>query len=136
MARIAMMFLALGLIGTAAQAQALRKDGRTSASPSYRTLTGKITDVKASDQMVTVEIPGGGASKSSARGQSWVLSVGKQTLLLRAGRNGQFTTIELGDLHKGETVQGVVELEADPSDKSHTGWWLVVYPAGTKPTPR
>ena len=110
------------------------------ASSAYRTLTGKVGEIKASDQSLTIEVGSAAEAKpkakSKAPSQTWLLGVGKQTLLLRAGRNNQFATIELGDVKAGETVQAVVTLQADLSDRSHTAWWLVVYPAGVTPPTR
>lgn len=108
---------------------------------SYRTLTGKVSDIKPADQTLTIEVnPTPGETKPKAKGKaaspSWLLSVGRQTLLLRAGRNNQFTTIELADVKAGDTVQAVATLPADPADRSHTAWWLVVYPTGTTPPAR
>ncbi|MBX6314635.1 MAG: hypothetical protein IRY99_17230 [Isosphaeraceae bacterium] len=126
----------VGLIAATVMGQAAKKGGRT--GPSYRTLTGKVTEVKPVEMMVTVEI-GGPAGKTAAKkagGQSWVLSIGRQTLLLRAGRNGQLTMAEFGELKTGETVQAVADLQADPEDRSHTAWWLVIYPTGTTPPER
>lgn len=130
--------------GPAAHAQAPK--GRDlgaiveSAPPaSYRTLTGKVGDIKPADRTLTIEVnpaPGEGKPKAKASGQSWLLSVGRQTLLLRAGRNDQYTTIGLADLKAGDTVQAVATLRADPADRSHIAWWLVVYPTGTTPPAR
>jgi hypothetical protein len=91
--------------------------------------------------MITLDIAPEAAAKPRAKGkeasgQSWLLSLGRQTLLLRAGKNNQFATIEFAELKKGDSVQAVVSLQADPTDRSHTAWWLVVYPAGTTPPSR
>lgn len=130
--------------GPAAHAQAPK--GRDlgaiveSAPPvSYRTLTGKVGDIKPADRTLTIEVnpaPGEAKPKAKASGQSWLLSVGRQTLLLRAGRNDQYTTIGLAELKAGDTVQAVATLRADPADRSHIAWWLVVYPTGTTPPAR
>lgn len=130
--------------GPAAHAQAPK--GRDlgaiveSAPPaSYRTLTGKVGDIKPADRTLTIEVnpaPGEAKPKAKASVQSWLLSVGRQTLLLRAGRNDQYTTIGLADLKVGDTVQAVATLRADPADRSHIAWWLVVYPTGTTPPTR
>lgn len=118
----------LVLNAAGAEAQTGKKGGgRSSAAASYRTLTGKITDVKANEQLVTIEAGAEGAKRT----QTWVVNAGRQTLLLRAGKNNQFAEIVVGDLKKGDVVQSVVSLQADPADQSHTGWWLVVYPPGT-----
>lgn len=117
-----------------APTQTARKTGGKGTAATYRTLTGKIVDLKPSDQLLTINLEPGKTAKAKA--QTWVLSVGNQTLLLRAGRNGQFASIEFGDLKKGETIQAVAALEADPSDKSHYTWWLVHYGAGTVPPSR
>jgi hypothetical protein len=118
--------------GLAAEAQTGKKGGgRTAASATYRTLTGKVTDVKAGEQSVTVD-----AAEGAKGSQAWVLSVGRQTLLLRAGRNNQYAAAELGELKKGDTVQAVANLVADPADRTHATWWLVVYPEGVKPPTR
>jgi hypothetical protein len=127
--------LVLGLACATAGAQVAKKGGRTAASPTYRTLMGKVMDVKAADQMLTVNVAST-TGKAAKGGQEWVLSVGKQTLLMRAGKNGQYSMVEFGDVQKGETVQAVVELQADPTDKSHATWWLVAYPTGTMPPER
>jgi hypothetical protein len=131
------------------QAQEAKKAGRAGAS--YRTLTGKVSDLNAGDQMVTLDIASEAAAKPKAKGkdkdkdkgkdkeaggQSWVLSLGRQTLLLRAGKNNQYAAIEFGELQKGDSVQAVVSLQAESSDRSHTAWWLIVYPAGTTPPSR
>lgn len=130
--------------GPAAHAQA-PKGGDLGAivesapTASYRTLTGKVGDIKPADRTLTIEVnpaPGEAKPKAKASGQSWLLSVGRQTLLLRAGRNDQYTTIGLADLKAGDTVQAVATLRADPADRSHIAWWLVVYPTGTTPPAR
>lgn len=111
-----------------AEAQTGKKGGgRSTAAASYRMLTGKITEIKANDHLVTIEAGAEGAKRT----QTWVVSAGRQTLLLRAGKNNQFATIALEDLKKGDSIQTVVSLQTDPADQSHTGWWLVVYPPGT-----
>jgi hypothetical protein len=107
------------------------------ATAIYRTLNGTVSEVVAADKMVKVELAAASPAKDkSSSGQAWTLSVGHQTLLLRAGKNGQLAPIDFGDLKPGETIQAVATLQADPSDHSHTAWWLVVYPAGTTPTDR
>ena len=122
-------------VGVSAQSQTAKKSGGgKGAAASYRTLTGKIMDLKAGEQLVTINVEAGKTSK--AKGQTWILSVGNQTLLLQAGRNGQYSAMEFGDLKKGETIQAVAALEADPSDKSHNTWWLVHYGVGTTPPAR
>ena len=64
------------------------------------------------------------------------MSLGNQTLLLRAGKNNQFATIELADLKEGDTVQAVVTLQANPTEHTHLAWWLILYPTGTTPPAR
>lgn len=128
----AALALSIVVAGRVAEAQTGKKGGRTAASASYRTLTGKVTEVKAGEQSVTVDASAEGAKGS----QTWLLSVGRQTLLLRAGRNNQYAATELGELKKGDTVQAVVNLVADPTDRTHASWWLVVYPAGVTPLAR
>jgi hypothetical protein len=122
-------------------AQEAKKGAQAPATATHRTLTGTVSDLGAGDKTVTIEIVSEAAAKAKAKAKSsagpkWILSVGNQTLLLRAGKNGQFSTIEFGDLQKGDTAQAVVSLQADASDRSHTAWWLVVYPAGTTPPGR
>jgi hypothetical protein len=131
---IAVVAIGAGVF-TAGHAQEVKKAPRATAT--YRTLTGTVSEIGAGDKMVTVEIaPEAAAKAKSSGGQAWILSAGNQTLLLRAGKNGQYASIDFGDLKKGETVQSVVTLQADPTDHSHTAWWLVVYPAGTTPPGR
>ncbi len=108
------------------------KAARATPADSHRTLTGTVETVQAAQQTLSVKLPEATARPAS----TWVVGVGKQTLLLRAGRNGQFSAIEFADLARGETVQAVVNLEADPGDRSHRAWWLVAYPAGTRPAER
>jgi hypothetical protein len=114
-------------------AQATKKGSARPAGPSYRTLTAKVAESKKADAMLTLSVTD---QEAKAKQASWVVSVGKQTLLLRAGRNGQYATIDFDDLKKGDTVQAVVALEADPGDKAHTAWWLVQYPPGMTPPAR
>ena len=104
------------------------------SSGGFRTLTGTIGEIQAGGKTLTVELPEAGA-KGARAAQTWTLATGKQTLMLRAGKNGQYSTIEFDGLAKGETVQAVAELEAD-ADKSHRAWWLIAYPAGTTPPAR
>jgi hypothetical protein len=125
--------------GQFVHAQESKKGGRAGAS--YRTLTGKVSDLDPGDKMVTIEAASEAVAKPKTKakeggGQSWLLSVGRQTLLLRAGKNNQFATLEFADLQKGDSVQAVASLQADSSDRSHTAWWLIVYPAGTTPPSR
>ena len=142
MRRAFIWFAVLALAATvhpAVRAQEVKKAGRAGAS--YRTLTGKVTELDAGEKLVTIEAASeaGATPKAKAKeggGQTWLLSLGRQTLMLRAGKNNQFATIEPGDLQKGDTVQAVASLQAGSSDRSHTAWWLVVYPAGTSPPSR
>jgi len=128
--------------GSVVHAQDAKKAVRSGAS--YRTLTGKVIDLNAGDQMVTLDVALEAEAKPKPKkakakegsGQSWVLSVGRQTLLLRAGKNNQLATIEFGELQKGDNVQAVASLQAESSDRSHTAWWLIVYPTGTTPPSR
>jgi hypothetical protein len=119
-------------------AKAARRE-KAAATP-YRTLTGKVGEIKAADQTFTIDLGASAEAKPKAKGkaagQTWLVSLGNQTLLLRSGKNNQFSTIELADLKAGDTVQAVVTLQADPTDRSHTAWWLVLYPAGTMPPAR
>ena len=125
--RCVVVVAVLMLSTMAAEGQTGKKGGGRSAAATYRTLTGKVTDVKADEQLVTIEAGTDGAKRS----QTWVVSAGRQTLLLRAGKNNQYGAIALGDLKKGDAVQAVVSLQANPSDQSHAAWWLVLYPPGT-----
>ena len=109
-----------------------KTEGKTPAG--FRTLTGTIADIQAGGQLLTLQLPEAG-TKGARAAQNWTLGLGKQTLVLRAGKNGQFSTIEMDALTKGETVQVVAELEAD-AEKTHRAWWLIAYPAGTTPAPR
>jgi hypothetical protein len=142
---IALLGIATAGAGLALHAQETKKGGRSGAS--YRTLTGKVTEIAAADKLVTVELAGEAAPRSKAKekekekdkeagGQSWLLSLGRQTLLLRAGKNNQFSALEFADIQKGDSIQAVASLAAEPADRSHTAWWLVVYPAGTTPANR
>ena len=129
---VSALVLSVAAAAIVAEAQTGKKGGgRTAASATYRTLTGKVTDVKAGEQSVTVE-----AGEGAKRAQTWLLGIGRQTLLLRAGRNNQYSALDLSELKKGDTVQAVVNLVADPTDRSHASWWLVVYPAGVTPPAR
>ena len=124
-------------VGMSALSQTPKKpSGGKKTSPTYRTLTGKVEDLKAGERMLTIGVEASRSGPGVARAQSWILAVGNQTLLLRAGKNGQYSTIEFADLKNGEMVQAVAALEADPTDKSHNAWWLVHYPTGTKPPAR
>ena len=129
------VLIVLGLAGAQAPAQVAKKDAPAGPSGGYRTLTGKISEMDPGGRSVTVHI-GNGGGKAAAKGQSWILQLGRQTLILRAGRNGQYSMIEPAELKKGDTVQSVVDLGADPADHSHRAWWVVVYPPGTSPPSR
>jgi hypothetical protein len=133
--RAATAFVLIGLLVTSANSQN-RPGGRAATSPSYRTLTGKVAEIKSRDGMLTVDVGAATGKAAKKAGQAWVLSVGRQTLLMRAGRNGQFSPTELTDVKTRDMVQAVASLEADPTDRSHVTWWLVVYPEGTTPPTR
>lgn len=114
-------------------AQSSKKGSAKPSGPSYRTLTAKVAEARKADATLTLSVADADAKAKQA---SWVVSVGRQTLLLRAGRNGQYATIEFDELKKGDTVQAIVALEADPADRSHAAWWLVQYPPGMTPPAR
>ena len=97
----------------------------------FRTLTGTIGEITPGAKTLSLVLPEAGA-KGARASQTWSLATGKQTLLMRAGKNGQYTTIEFDALAKGETVQAVAELETD-AEKMHRTWWLIAYPTGTTP---
>ncbi|WP_435017309.1 hypothetical protein TA3x_004915 [Tundrisphaera sp. TA3] len=100
-------------------------------SGGFRTLTGTIGEITPGAKTLSLVLPEAGA-KGARAAQTWGLATGKQTLLMKAGKNGQFTTIDFDGLAKGETIQAVAELETD-AGKMHRTWWLIVYPAGTTP---
>ncbi len=107
--------------GQAESGRAARKGADTHL---HRNLTGKLGAVKDGGQVVTLEVPEGAV-------KSWPLAVGKQTLIMTANKNGQFSRMEPGDLKKGETAQAMVAVTAD--GETHKTWWLIVFPAGTTP---
>lgn len=109
-----------------ASGQAPKTSAKAAGAASHRTLTGKLGAVKEGGQSLTMDVAEGAA-------KSWTLGVGKQTLLLTANKNGQYSRIEAGDLKKGDTAQAVVDLAADGAGGSHKAWWLIVYPNGTTP---
>jgi hypothetical protein len=129
--RLTLAFVIISALGLTATPRADAQAARKGTSPGlHRTLTGTITAIEAGDSLVTVGLDGETTTKA---GQNWDLKIARQTLMLRAGRNNQFVTIDLADLKKGDKVQAVVALQANPSDKAHAAWWLVVYPTGTTP---
>jgi hypothetical protein len=111
-----------------------KSEAKAEVPAGYRTLTGTIAEINAGDQKLKVELPEAGA-KGARAAQGWMLGLGKQTLLLRAGKNGQFSMINFDELAKGQTIQAAVDLEGD-ADKSHRAWWMITYPAGTTPPGR
>ncbi len=121
----------LCLMASTATAQTPKKKADTTAS--FRVLTGTITEVASG--MATVEI-GKAEAASKKAGQEWKLAFGKPTLVLRAGKNGQYATIEVDEIKKSDVIQAVVEIKANPDDRSHAALWLVVYPSGTTPPSR
>ena len=121
-------------LAQATKAVATPSKGKAEAPASFRTLTGTIGEVEAGHQRLTLVLPEAGP-KGARAAQSWTLGLGKQTLLLRANKNGQYSTIDFNDLAKGETIQVVADLEAD-ADKAHRAWWLISYPSGTTPPAR
>ena len=122
----------VGLMASTATAQSPKKKADTTAS--FRVLTGTITEVASG--MATVEIGKAEPSSKKAAGQEWKLAFGKPTLVLRAGKNGQYATIEVDEIKKSDVIQAVVEVKANPDDRSHAALWLVVYPSGTTPPSR
>lgn len=100
----------------------------------YRTLVGTIGEISGGGKSITLVLPEAG-TKGARAAQNWNLSLGKQTLMLRANKNGQYSTIEADALAKGETVQVVAELDTD-AEKAHRAWWLISLPAGTTPLTR
>lgn len=111
-----------------------KAEEKAMAPGGFRTLNGTIGEVSGGGKSLKVTLPEAGA-KGARAAQTWDLSLGKQTLVLRAGKNGQYSTIEMGDLAKGETIQAVAELAAD-GEGAHRTWWLITLPAGTTPPAR
>ena len=106
--------------------QAPKTSAKAVGGASHRTLIGKLGAVKEGGQSLTMDVAAGAV-------KSWTLGVGKQTLLLTANKNGQYSLIQPGDLKQGDIAQAVVDLAADGAGGSHKAWWLIVYPAGVTP---